>query len=181
MEFFNDQYVALSKAAATAATAAVGATWIGVGRAFQYRDFDNMNSLVFEGVQDPIIGMRWLSDVEGCFFMCSCPADQKVKCALNVLQSGAKDWWMLVTSSYTPEQRASVSWEQFSDMFRSRYVPLVEWERVAQEYLDLRQGTELVMEITKMFTKRAMFFHKFVASEKAQMTRYLSILKTDIR
>ena len=55
--------------------------------------------------------MRWMSDVEGCFFTCSCPADQ---------------------------------------------------------------------DVTKMFTKRYMFCLEFV-SEKSQMTRYLSMLKTDVR
>lgn len=42
-------------------------------------------------------------------------------------------------------------------MFRSRYVPLVEQERLIQEYLDMRQGTELVTKITKMFKERTMF------------------------
>ena len=72
MEFFDDIYVALSDIFVVAAIAAVG---IGVGWVFQYRDFDNMKPLTFDGVQDPIIAMRWLSDVEGCFFKFSCPAD----------------------------------------------------------------------------------------------------------
>ena len=42
-------------------------------------------------------------------------------------------------------------------MFCSKYVSLVERERLAQEYLELRQGTESVMEITKMFKERDMF------------------------
>ena len=46
--------------------------------------------------------------------------------------------------------------------------------------MDLRQGTESVMEITQMFTKREMFCSEF-ASEQAQMTHYLSMLKTSIR
>ena len=66
-------------------------------------------------------------------------------------------------------------------MFRSRYVPLVERERLSNKYLDLRQGTESVMKITQMFTKRNMFFPEFSASDQAQMTRCLSIRKTDIR
>ena len=37
------------------------------------------------------------------------------------------------------------------------------------------------MEITKMFTEEAMFCPQFAASEQAQMTDYLSMLKTDIR
>ena len=36
------------------------------------------------------------------------------------------------------------------------------------------------MEITRMFTERAMFLPEF-ASEQSQMNRYLSMLKTDIR
>ena len=66
-------------------------------------------------------------------------------------------------------------------MFRSRYVPLVERESLDQEYLDLRQGTESVMEINKMFTDRAMFCPEFFASKQVPMTRYLSMHKTDIR
>ncbi|CAH1445284.1 unnamed protein product [Lactuca virosa] len=124
--------------------------------------------------------MRWISDVEGCFFTCSCPAEQKVRCALNLLRSGAKDWWRLATGSYTDDQRAAVTWEQFRDMFRARYIPRVERERLAQEFLSLRQDGESVTEITRMFAERAMFCPKF-ASEQAQMTRYLSMLKTDIR
>ena len=47
------------------------------------------------------------------------------------------------------------------------YVPLVERERLDQEYLDLRQGTEMVTKITKMFTERDLFCLEFVVSVKA--------------
>ena len=36
------------------------------------------------------------------------------------------------------ETKGYVSMEQFSEMFRMRYVPLVERERLAEEYFDLR-------------------------------------------
>ena len=65
------------------------------------------------------------------------------------------------------------------DMFRARYIPWVERERLAQEFLSLRQDGESVTKITRMFTERAMFCPEF-ASEQSQMTRYLSMLKTDI-
>ena len=35
-------------------------------------------------------------------------------------------------------------------------------------------------EITKMFTERSMFYLEFDTSKQAQMTRYLSMLKTEI-
>lgn len=134
----------------------------------------------FDGVLDPIFVIRWLSDVEGCLFTCSCLSDQKVKCALNLLQSMVKDWWRLVTRSYTPKQCAVITWEQFLDMFHMRYVPLGERTRLAQEYLDLRQGTELVIQIANMLTKTPLFCLDFAASKHAQMTQHLSMLKTDI-
>ena len=40
--------------------------------------------------------------------------------------------------------------------------------------------TESVTEITKMFKERAIFCPGFIASEQAQMTWYLSLIKTDI-
>ena len=64
-------------------------------------------------------------------------------------------------------------------MFRTRYISWVERERLSLEFLEMRQGTELVTEITRMFTERAMFCLEF-ASEQDQMTRYLSMLKTNI-
>ena len=64
-------------------------------------------------------------------------------------------------------------------MFHTRYVPWVERERLSQQFLDLRQGTESVTEITWMFAERAMFCPEF-ASKQAQMTCYLIMLKMDI-
>ena len=75
--------------------------------------------------------MRWLSDVEGCFFTYSCPADQKVRCSLNLLRSEAKDKWRLMTGSYIDDQRVAVTWDQFREMFRARYIPWVEREQLA--------------------------------------------------
>ena len=75
VEYFDERYAALAETAAAAATTAVAAAGGGAGRGFQYRDFDNTKPPTFDGVQDPIVAMRWLSDVEGCFFTCSCPAD----------------------------------------------------------------------------------------------------------
>jgi len=120
--------------------------------------------------------MRWLSDVEGCFFTCSCPADQRVRCALNLLRLGAKDWWRLTTRSFSDAQRAAVSWDQFRGMFSTRYVPRDEQEKLARKFVKLRQDLESVTESTGMFVERAMFCPEF-ASEQAQMSRYPSMLK----
>ena len=90
IEYFDESYAALYEAAA-AATSVVAAVGVGSVRVFQYQDFDNMKPLTFNGVQEPIIAMRWISDVEGFFYTCSRLTDQKFRYALNLLRSGAKD------------------------------------------------------------------------------------------
>ena len=65
-------------------------------------------------------------------------------------------------------------------MFRALCIPRVKREWLAHEFLSLRQDGESVTEITRMFTERTMFSPEF-AFEQSQMTRYLSILKTNIR
>ena len=86
-----------------------------------------------------------------------------MRCALNLLRLGAKDWWRLTLGSYLDAQRATISWDQFREMFSTRYVPRVERERLAQEFLELRQDSESVTEITRMFTERAMFCPEFAS------------------
>ena len=53
MEYFDEQYAALTEAASTAAIAAVFATGLGAGRVVQYRDFDNTKPLLLMGFRIP--------------------------------------------------------------------------------------------------------------------------------
>lgn len=51
----------------------------------------------------------------------------------------------------------------------------------SHEFLSLKQTTESVAKITKMITKRTLFCHKYASSEQVKMSRYLSILNTNIK
>ena len=76
--------------------------------------------------------MRWISDIEECFYTCSCPEHLRVQFVLNQLRLGAKDWWKFVTASYTSAELTAVTSERFTVMFRDEYVPLVKREWLAQ-------------------------------------------------
>ena len=82
---------------------------------------------------------------------------------------------------YSHAEQSAVTWEQFVENFREEYVPLVERERLAQEFLSLKQTTELVIKITKMFTERALYCLEYASSEQVKILWYLIILKTGIR
>lgn len=94
------------------------------GRAsIYYHEFGNMKAPEFDGVKDPIVDMRWVSDVEGFFYTGSWLANQKVKFALNLLRLGAKDWWKFATQGLSNAERIAMTSEKvtmISNMFIER-------------------------------------------------------------
>ena len=68
METFDERYAALTEAAATAATAVVAAATPQGGDSLLFREFNNTKPLEFDGTQAPIADMRWIYDIEGCFY-----------------------------------------------------------------------------------------------------------------
>lgn len=120
------------------------------------------------------------------FYICSCLKDQKVRCILNLLCLGEKDWWRLLAGAYSPTEKPTVTWEQFSNMFCIECVSLVERESRKRGYIsgvsiECVSLTESVTEITTMFRKRALFFPEYATSEQVQMSRYLSMPMIEIR
>lgn len=111
--------------------------------------------------------MRWITEVDGCFYPCTCPNDLNVYLAPNLLFPRAKDWWKFVTTSYTPAEQAVVPCKPFMEMFPEEYMPSVERERLAQEYLLLQQTTETVTKIVRVFHDRALFYHNYTSNEQA--------------
>ncbi|KAL4555553.1 hypothetical protein LXL04_038175 [Taraxacum kok-saghyz] len=103
-------------------------------REFQYRDFNACSPPEFKGDTNPIISMRWISDVEGAFITSGCPDDLKVRFAVNLLRGGAKDWSAI---ALTVAERTTLTWQEFVTRFRAEYVPRVEVERLEREFLAL--------------------------------------------
>lgn len=73
-----------------------------------------------------------------------------------------KDWCNFVTKDYPLVDKSIVTWEKFVEKFKEDYVPLIEKERLAHEYLSLKQTTDSVTKITKMFTERVFILPKIL-------------------
>ena len=71
---------------------------------FQYRDFSVCSPPEFQGDFNPIISMRWISDMEGAFSTSGCPDNMKVRFAANLLRGSVKDW---CNSNLSPAERTS--------------------------------------------------------------------------
>ena len=157
---FDKCYNAVTEATAVAATTALAAATPHGCDSLMFQEFNNMKPPEFNGTQDPIDAMRWISNIEGCFYTCSCYENLKVRFALNQLCLGTKDWWKFVTTNYSPADHATVTWDRFTQLSRDKFVPQVEREQLSQE--------------------RALFYLEHVSNDQARMRRYLSTLRRDI-
>lgn len=60
IELYDGRYGTLAESATVVATVTVPAAGRKGGGSFQYWDFINTKPLMFDGVKDPIVAMRWI-------------------------------------------------------------------------------------------------------------------------
>lgn len=110
---FHKWYLVVASIIAAIATDVVVVTASPREKDMPYREFNIVKSPEIESVRDPVIAMRWIFDVEGCFYTCSCRSDLKFSYTQNLLCHGVKPWCNFVTKDYSPVEKNAITWEQF--------------------------------------------------------------------
>ncbi|KAJ9564890.1 hypothetical protein OSB04_000856 [Centaurea solstitialis] len=169
------------EAAFTARGSGTSNTSQGQSRASTFKDFMACQPPHFEGKKDPIACYRWVVAVEDPFRTSGCPDAMKVVYAVNLLRNAGKDWWGLLLKSRTEEQIGAMTWEEFKTLLDEEFSPRVEKERITTEFLNLKQTTEMVNEITAQFLEKSLFCPDHVGSEEVKMYRFRQALKTEIQ
>lgn len=113
IETFDERYAVVTE---VAAAAAIAAARLQGGDSLLFREFSNTKPPEFDETQILIATMRWISNIEGCFYMCPCLEHLRVLFALNQLRLGVKDWWKFVTTDFTLADHAAVTWERFTKL-----------------------------------------------------------------
>ena len=73
-----------------------------------------------------------------------------------------------------------MTWEQFCELFMGNYFPESARHVKAQEFLELKQGTMIVLEYVAKFTELARFFDDYVAIDMAKVRKFEDGLKLSI-
>ena len=75
----------------------------------------------------------------------------------------------------------AMTWEEFHGLFMSKYFPATARHAKAQEFLELRQGTMVVMEYVARFAELARYVDDYVATDLAKVRRFENGLKLSIQ
>ena len=105
-----------------------------------------------------------LEKIERALNEVRCPVDQKVTCAVSLLQGVAYDWWKLVLKNpLLPDQ---VTWDYFITEFNTKYVTDDYKESKWKQFFTLRQGKLTVAEYEKEFNRLSKYAPESILTEK---------------
>ena len=105
----------------------------------------------------------WLEKLQRVLEEVRCPPDQRVSCAVSLLQSEAYDWWKLVLkSSRIPDL---MPWEFFVQEFKAKYVIEMYRETKWKQSLTLNQRNLSVAEYEKEFNHLNKYAPELVLTE----------------
>ena len=92
----------------------------------------------------------WLEKLQRLLEEVRYPPDQRVSCAVSLLQSEAYEWWKLALRS--PKIPNPMTWEFFVQEFWEKYVTKMYRESKWKQFLNLKQRNLLVAEYEKEFS-----------------------------
>ena len=108
-----------------------------------------------------------------------CPPDQRVTCAIYLLQGSAYDWWKLVLrNSRLPDP---MSWEYFIQEFRAKYVSDMYIETKWKQFLNLKQRNLSVAEFEKEFSLLSKYEPELILTEAFQCRQFEDGLNESIK
>ncbi|MQM19203.1 hypothetical protein Taro_052203, partial [Colocasia esculenta] len=140
--------------------------------------FKRMAPPSFKGKSQPLLVGSWMREIEKIFRAIRCAEEDKVSLATYMLQimkllrlmlkelflqERADVWWSSLLRTRYEDGAIEVSWDEFTRLFRAKFIPEHIQDKMAQEFLTLTQGSIMVLEYEARKVK------KFVMGLKPSM------------
>nr|XP_011457295.1 PREDICTED: uncharacterized protein LOC105349383 isoform X1 [Fragaria vesca subsp. vesca] len=112
---------------------------------------------------------NWVETIEKMFIQVRCPEDRKVGLATQFLEKEAWHWW-LDMSRGMGEVANHMSWDQFTALFRERYISHAHVNRMREEFLNLQKGDDMtVMGFEQRFRELSYYVPDLVKTEQEKI------------
>ena len=121
----------------------------------------------------------WLEKLQRLIEEVRCPPDQRVTCAIYLLQGSAYDWWKLVLRS--PRLPDPISWEFFVQEFRVKYVSDMYRETNWKQFLNLKQRNLSVAKYEKEFSHLSKYAPESVLTKAFRCRQFKDGLNEPIK
>jgi hypothetical protein len=118
-------------------------------RETSYLDFSETRPPLFVKAEDPLEANEWVRVMEQKFGLIRCTETQKPLFAAQQLRGPASTWW----GNFVAIQPAGhhVTWDEFKLVFREHYIPEGVLHMKQEEFMQLKQGGDTVMQYLNKF------------------------------
>ena len=102
---------------------------------------------------DPMVADHWFMQIENVLEAMEITSDTtRIRLAAFQLEGEARVWWRWARTSRDLEV---MTWEEFQELFMSKYFPETARHAKAQEFLGPKQGATTMMDYVARFTELA--------------------------
>ena len=133
----------------------------------------------FTGGGDPVVANHWFRQVERILEAMEITSyATRIRLATFRLKGESQVWWDWIKVSKDLE---TMTWEEFRELFMSKFFPTSARHAKAREFLELKQGSMIVLEYIAMFTELAHFGDDYMATYMVKVRKFEDGLKMSIR
>ena len=151
----------------------------GQGGSSNLQRFKRHHPPTFMGRGDPMVADHWFRQIEKILEAREITSDAtKIRLVTFQLEGESQVWWDSVKASRDIE---AMTWAEFHELFMGKYFPATARHVKAREFLELKQGTMIVLEYVAKFTELARFANDYVATDMAKVREFKDGLKLSIQ
>ena len=107
-----------------------------------------------------------------------CTVEEKLECAISLLQDEAYHWWVSVIRTAPLE---SVTWKFFLDKFKKKYAGRIYLNHMRREFHNLKQRQMCVTEYQREFTRLRKYAPEILVYEEERCRKFEDGLNGHIR
>ncbi|XP_047330065.1 uncharacterized protein LOC124933675 [Impatiens glandulifera] len=119
-----------------------------------YKHFMSFKPCDFKGSTDPMVAEEWVHSLETIFEFMQCNNSDRLRCATFMFKDDARIWWQGAKSTLNLD---TATWDEFKAVFYGKYFTLSTRNKLAREFLGIRQGDLSVAEYVKKFERAEPF------------------------
>ena len=93
----------------------------------------------------------------------------KIKLTAFQLKGESQVWWDWVKALRDLE---AMTWEEFCELFMGKFFPTSARHAKARDFLELKQGTMIMLEYVAKFTELARFADEYVVTDMAKVRKF---------
>ncbi|XP_047307894.1 uncharacterized protein LOC124911451 [Impatiens glandulifera] len=125
-----------------------------------------------------MVAEEWTQSLETIFEFMQISNGDRVRCTTFMFRDDARIWWQ---GAKFVVDLATISWEEFKNTFYGKYFTLSTRNKLAREFLEIRQGDASVADYVKKFERGRYFAPMILGSAAMELNHFMKGLNATIR